>query len=440
VIATELPLPSPYGWEGERRAVEGVPLDDVAERFGTPVYVTSETRIRERARAVRGAFAARWPRYRLLYALKANPNPALVRILQNESCGADCSSPAEIRIAREAGIPAEHCLYTAAYPSDRDLSAALAAGVGINLDDPALLPRLLRLGAPTTLSFRVNPGRTAAGPEGLRFAGHRSKFGTPLERLRPAYADAHRAGIPQLGIHTMPGSNVLEAGHFRRVGEFLGAAVRTIRSAIGDSLDFVDAGGGFGVPYRPEESGLAPGSIARSLTSGLRRGLRGAADGFPPTLLNEPGRFLVADSTVLLTRVTHVKDGPTPWVGVDAGMHTLLRPALYGAYHGIYSVRRPRGRTRRVTVVGPVCENTDVLAARRALPELRVGDLLAIGNAGAYGFSMSSQYNTRPRPAEVLVTNGRANLMRAAETFDDLVRRTELPEHLIGATPVGRAG
>jgi diaminopimelate decarboxylase len=420
------PLPRPFGLRGAQLVVDGLPLAALAERYGTPLYVTSERRLRENARRFLAAFHARWPRYRLLYALKANPNPALVRVLAAEGLGADCSSPAEIRIAREAGIPAERMLYTAAYPSDLELDFALRAGVPINLDDPALLPRLLALGTPSSLSFRINPGPSASGPEGLRFAGRGAKFGVSLTRAIAGYRAARRAGIERFGLHTMPGSNVLRPEHFAWIGRFLGHAARRVARDASVPLDFLDAGGGFGVPYRPGERALDLPLVAERLTDALARAL-GAFSGSRPTLCHEPGRYLLADTTVLLTRVTHVKQATPLLVGVDAGMQTLLRPALYGAYHPIHPVRPRAGPRRTVNVVGPVCENTDVLAARRRLVEPEVGDLYAIGNAGAYGFSMASQYNTRPRPAEVLVDGGRAQTIRRAEGFEDLVARVTLP-------------
>jgi diaminopimelate decarboxylase len=424
------PLPEPFGRQRGELTVEGLPLREIAETHGTPLYVTSEARIRANARRLLDAFRGCWPEYRLLYALKANPNPAIVRILRSEGAGADCSSPAEIRIAREAGVAAADCLYTGAYPSDADLSFALRSAVPINLDDPALLPRLLALGRPAALSFRVNPGRTSSGPEGLKFAGRTAKFGVPLASAMRGLAEARREGVSRLGLHTMPGSNVLDPEHFERVGRFLGRAVRSVRRTRGIDLEFLDAGGGFGVPYRPGETPLDIGRVAARLTGGIRSGL-GAGGGAPlPRLCNEPGRYLLADSTVLVTRVTHIKAGRVPFVGVDAGMHTLLRPALYQAYHPIQTVGAPGTARATVTVVGPVCENTDVLALRRSLPRLAVGDLIAITNAGAYGFSMSSQYNTRPRPAEVLVRNGQSHVIRAAEGFEEIVARTRIPAHL----------
>ncbi len=418
--AAPQPLPEPYGWGSEGLEVDGVPVADLADRFGTPLYVTAAERIRRSARTVRDAFREVWPAYRLLYAVKANNNPAIVRLLHSEGCGADCSSPDEIRIAKAVGVPSSEMLYTAAYPSDAELEVALGADVAINLDDPALLPRLLGLGRPRALSYRLNPGPTAAGREGLRFSGRRSKFGSPLARALEGYRAARRAGIDTFGAHTMPGSNVLKREHFAFVGRFLGDAARRIEAVTGTPLAFVDGGGGFGVPYTPGERPLDVPGVAKALSEGFQSRHAGR-----PELWNELGRYLVCDSTVLVGRVTHRKGTGPRFVGLDAGMHSLLRPALYGAYHEIYPVRRRAGPTQIVNVVGPVCEDTDVLARSRRLPPLRVGDLLAFGNTGAYGFAMSSQYNTRPRAAEVLVEGGRATLIRRRETTEDLLRTTE---------------
>jgi diaminopimelate decarboxylase len=416
----EQPLPPPYRWGSSGLALGSAPIAQLADEFGTPLYVTSEDRIRSQVRAVVGEFRSRWPNYRLLYAVKANNNPRIVRVMREEGCGADCSSPAEIRIALGAGVPSDEILYTAAYPSDSELASALDAGVSINLDDPALLPRLLGLGEPPRLSFRVNPGPTEAGREGLKFAGPGSKFGSSLDRVLEGYRSARAAGITEFGVHAMPGSNVLEPAHFEALGKFLGRAARRIERAVGCPLAFIDAGGGFGVPYRPREHALEASVISERLTRGLRAGLGPTAP--TPMLWNEPGRYLVCDSTVLVARVTHIKEGRRPLVGLDAGMQTLLRPALYGAYHGVYPVNPREGPMAEVDLTGPVCENTDMLARRRRLSRVKVGDLLAIGQAGAYGFSMSSQYNTRPRPAEVLVAADRPRLIRERESFEDLIR------------------
>ncbi len=265
------PLPGPFRFGPNGLEHGGRPVEEIAERYGTPVYLTSERRLRENARRVRRTFEASWPGYRLLYAVKANANPALVRVLREEGCGADCSSPAEIEIARRAGVPSAETLYTAAFPSDAELSYAARAGVAVNLDDPDLLPRLLRFGPPPLLSFRLDPNTTASGPEGLRFSGPGSKFGVDLPRALKGYRAARRAGLRDFGVHTMPGSNVLDPTHFERVGRYLGRAARRIAAETRGPLAFADAGGGFGVPYRPGESPLDLDRVANGLTGALRR-------------------------------------------------------------------------------------------------------------------------------------------------------------------------
>jgi diaminopimelate decarboxylase len=419
----ERPLPAPFEAVRGELYVDGIPASELAERFGTPLYVTAEARIRENARRVRAAFEVEWESFRLLYAVKANNNPAIVRLLRSEGLGADCSSPAELLIARNAGVPAEETLYTSVFPRDDELALALKGGGPINLDDPGLLSRLLEHGTPHALSFRLNPGPTECGAEGLRFSGN-SKFGSSLRRALEGYRAADAAGVERLGMHTMPGSNVLHPDHFGLVARFLARSARALQRAVGRDPAFIDLGGGLGVPYRPHERDLdltsAAGAVGRELRGDRR------LDPRRTELWAEPGRYLVADSTVLLTRVTHRKEGRTPFVGVDAGMQTLLRPALYDAYHPVYAADHlgsPLARGR-VHLVGPVCENTDRLARARALPELSAGDLVAVGCAGAYGFSMSSEYNTRPRPAEVLVSGSRATLIRRRQRLEELWDRT----------------
>ncbi|EQD38688.1 diaminopimelate decarboxylase, partial [mine drainage metagenome] len=318
MTAEERPLPAPFEFRDGTLWVDGRPVHDLAAQYGTPLYVTAESRLRENARSVASAFRAAWPRFQLLYAVKANTNPAILRVLADEGCGADCSTPAEIRMALEAGVPREGILYTGAYPRDDELAAAIDARVAINLDDPALLPRLLAHGTPPALSFRVNPGETEAGPEGLRFAGHDAKFGAPLDPVVDGLTAASAAGVPRLGLHTMPGSNILNPAHFGRVGRFLATAVERIRAETGRELAFLDMGGGLGVPYRPGETTLDVREVAERVTAALRAAYpEGGAP--PPTLLAEPGRYLVCDSTILVTRVSHVKAHRVPFVGVDAG-------------------------------------------------------------------------------------------------------------------------
>jgi diaminopimelate decarboxylase len=229
----------------------------------------------------------------------------------------------------------------------------------------------------------------------------------------------------------MTGSNVLDSRYFPAITEKLMDIAGRIASKVGLEFDFVNVGGGFGVPYSPDEKELPINDVAKGIEEVFRAKVEEYQLG-DPVLAAEPGRYLVADSTVILATVCHVKTSTKKFVGIDAGMNTLLRPALYRAYHPMLAANKLGQKDEeQVDVCGQVCENTDVLARDRTFPTLEEGDVIAIFNAGAYGFSMSSQYNNRPRAAEVLVTGGRAELIRRRETYADLLTGQSIPERLL---------
>jgi diaminopimelate decarboxylase len=410
--------------------VEGISSVDLAGRFGTPLYVTSEARIRENFRRFRGAFG-KLSRFRLYYAVKANTNLAVLAILNGEGSYADCSCPAEIYAASLAGFGPERMLYTGNYNSKEELEYAARSGVAINLDDAALISKLPPDKMPETLCFRINPGMGKGGSEGLVFAGPDAKFGSSEEEATQGYAAAKEMGVGKFGIHMMTGSNVQDPKYFPAITERLLDIAGRISAKTGITFDFVNVGGGFGVPYAPEDRELKMEEVGRSIEEVFRMKVEqyGLGD---PILAAEPGRYLMADSTIILARVCHVKRGDRQFVGVDAGMNTLLRPALYKAYHPILVANKlNEPDVGQVNVCGQICENTDILAKDRAMPKLAEGDLLAIFNAGAYGFSMSSQYNNRPRAAEVLVSKGEAEVIRRRETYSDLLTGQAIPSRLL---------
>jgi len=410
--------------------IGGVRATDLAGRHGTPLYVLSEDRIRANYRRLAGGFRRRYAQSRVHYAVKANTNLAVLSILRQEGAGADASCPAEIELARRAGFPSDEILYTGAYPTRAELDYALDAGVAINLDSGSRLAQVGERDPKPVLSFRVNPG-DGKGKHGLVFAGRDAKFGLPPDAVLEAFRAARALGFERFGIHMMAGSCVLDPTYFPEItGRLLEVAGR-VAAEVGIRFEFVDIGGGFGVPYEPSEEVLDIDRVAAEVAAAMVDGCDRHGLGRPRLLL-EPGRYLVADAGVLLTEVQGVKPGATVFVGVDAGMNTLLRPALYDAYHPVVVANRLRDPPGPpVTIVGPVCENTDVLARDRELPPVREGDLLAVLNAGAYGFSMSSQYNSRPRAAEVLVHDGTAEVVREREGFADLVSRQTLPGRLV---------
>ncbi len=412
---------------------DGCSVEELAREFGTPLYVYSENRIRANYRRLLEAYQKEYPRFAAYYAVKANNNPAIIKLLAQLGAGADVACVNEIRMAQAAGVPPEKILYSGVYNSDRDLRYAVENGVRLNLEDVSQLDRLEAIGIPSFLCFRINPGIGASGIEGLIFAGPDAKFGIIERDIERAYAKAKTLGVQTFGIHMMTGSNILSVSYFEQVVEKLLDLAGPIAQKLNIQFDFIDIGGSLGVPYRPGEEELDLDAVARTVVGKLRQKLSQYNMG-EPLLLHEPGRFLVCDAGILLASVTSIKDGHKRFVGLDAGMHTLLRPALYGAYHHIlYAGDLSAACDTPLNLVGQVCENTDQFAKDRPLPaNVKVGDLFAILNVGSYGFCMSSQYNSQPRAAEVLVANGRASLIREREGYQNIIQGTRIPPHLIG--------
>lgn len=413
---------------------DGCSVEDLARQFGTPLYVYSENRIRANYRRLIEAYRREYPRFEVYYAVKANNNPAIIKLLANEGAGADVACVNEIRMARAAGVSSEKILYSGVYNSDRDLRYAVENGVRLNLEDVSQLDRLEKIGVPPFLCFRINPGIGASGLEGLIFAGPDAKFGIIERDIERAYAKAKALGVQKFGIHMMTGSNILSVFYFEQVVEKLLDLAGPIAQKLEIQFDFIDIGGSLGVPYRPEEEELDLNAVAKTVVWKLREKLTQYNMG-EPLLLHEPGRFLVCDAGILLASVASIKDGYKRFIGLDAGMHTLLRPALYSAYHHIlYASDLSSPCDTPVNLVGQVCENTDQFAKDRLLPAcVQVGDLFAILNAGSYGFCMSSQYNSQPRAAEVLVANGHASLIREREDYQHIIQGTRVPPHLAGS-------
>jgi len=259
-------------------------------------------------------------------------------------------------------------------------------------------------------------------------AGPDAKFGMREREALKAYRLAKEAGIKRLGVHMMAGSNVLETPYWAAITDRLTSIAARIAKALHIELDFIDLGGGFGVPDKLGEKPLPIQELAKKVVGAYEERLAKTPEIGDPTLVIEPGRYLVGDAGVLLASVTHVKTAAKRFVGCDAGMNTLLRPALYGAYHEILpATKLDARRSVRVNVTGQICENTDIQGKDRRLPALEHGDLLAFLNCGSYGYTMASHYNSRPLPAEVLIEEGQARLVRERETPEDLLRGQAIP-------------
>jgi len=402
---------------GEELRCDGVSLEDAAREHGTPLYVYSRGGIEAAFRAYEAAFAPAQPR--ICYAVKANGNGAILRLLASLGAGADIVSGGELVAARRAGFPAERIVFAGVGKTDAEIALGLEHGIGEwNAESEDEIARIGAAaearGAVARVSLRVNPDIDPRSHPYISTGLREAKFGVDIalapEILRRSRG---RAGVELVGLQCHIGSQITDL-------EPLAAAARALAGLSRQLLDegfplrTIDLGGGLGVSY--DGRGVPdPQEFAAAVLPAVEK--------LPLALVLEPGRSLVAGSGVLLTRVLYVKGGhEKTFVVVDAGMNDLLRPALYDAFHRVEPVR-PRGRAPElVDVVGPVCETSDFLARRRELERPEPGDLLAVRDAGAYGFAMSSNYNMRPRAAEVLVEDGRVRLIRRRETFDDLVR------------------
>lgn len=399
-------------------------LESLAEKFGTPLYVYQAERLQENIKRLDNALKQSIENYRICYALKANTNPHIVSTLFQSvpSMGADCSSPGELYVAQKVGIPPDACIYTGNYESPTELETALNSGVHLNLDDITSYKRLKKIGLPKELSFRLNPGFGEGRFPAIVTAGHDAKFGVPREKIIDAYRHLTEDGIKQFGLQCMTGSGNLKFDYFIQLLKTILEIASSIERELSLQINYISMGGGLGIPYREEEEPLNVHELFKGISEVFVQ-YYGNTNSEWPTLIIEPGKYLVADAGFVLSRVVGLKESYKNFVGLDAGMNTLLRPALYNAYHRIYKVGNPLlSPIHTVDVTGGICENTDRLAIDRLLPDLSEGDLVAIMDAGAYGFVMATQYNTRPRPAEVLLINGAPKLIRQSESLDDIFR------------------
>ncbi len=398
---------------------EDVPLNAVADAFGTPVWVYGAGTIRARYAALRDSFAAAGLAPHIHYAVKANDHLAILSILREQGAGADVVSLGEFLRARKAGIAAADIVFSGVGKTAEDLRAALAAGIGqINVESAAELDMLsavaAALGITAKIVLRVNPDVDAGTHAKITTGKADNKFGIAADEILPLYARAAALpGIKPVGLALHIGSQILSPAPYAKAYAKAAALVRALREA-GENVSVLDLGGGLGIGYGDE-----PGISLPAFANMVRR----EAGGLGLTLLLEPGRYLVGPAGLLLASVILEKrGGEKRFVVLDAAMNDLLRPALYEAYHGILPVSpvdflAPRSLA---DVVGPVCETGDSFATARDLPVLAPGARLALLDAGAYGAVMSSTYNARPRAASVLVNHGRYRLITPRQTIEDL--------------------
>jgi diaminopimelate decarboxylase len=408
---------------------EGVPVREIAEAVGTPFYLYSAGALGARYREFREAFAPSRPM--ICFAVKANSNLAVLRLLAGQGAGADVVSEGELRRALAAGVPPERIIFSGVGKTRVELASAMAAGIHqINVESVPELRRLsavaVQSGATARVAIRVNPDIDAMTHAKIATGKKENKFGIDIDEAIGAYALAgDLPGIEPVGVAVHIGSQLVKLEPFRHAFERVAELVLDLRGA-GFAVRRLDLGGGIGIRYHAENPPDAAGYAAL---------VRDAFGSLELELALEPGRVLCGPAGVLVARVVYIKEGSTRrFVIVDAAMNDLIRPALYDAWHDIVPVRLPRRSTLSAPadVVGPVCESGDTFAVDRELPPLEEDDLVALTNAGAYGAVMSSTYNSRLLVPEVLVSGGRFAVIRERPSFDAMLALDTVPDWLDG--------
>ncbi|MCL7476130.1 MAG: diaminopimelate decarboxylase [Methanosarcinales archaeon] len=410
--------------------IGGVDTVDLVEEYGTPLYVTNEQRVRDNFRRYRKAF----PGADMYYAAKANGNFTIMRILAQEGAGADVFGDGELYMALLAGIPREKILFNGNSKTDRELEMAVKTGVRVSVDSLDELNTLSRIAKSQkrimNIAFRVNPDVSPDTHPKISTGLKTSKFGIPHQEVVAAYKEAiELEGVNPIGMHCHIGSQILDTSPF---GEAINRMMDLVEQVkrLGVDLEFLDIGSGLGIPYKKGEPAPTPQDLAAVVLPIFEK--RSKAIGVNLKLIIEPGRYIVGDTTILLTSVNTMKHAAKKFVGVDAGFNLLIRPAMYDSYHHVVVANKVDVPVSSIyTVVGPICETGDILAHNRELPQVEKNDIIALLDAGAYGFSMSSQYNGRPRCAEVLVNDGQVDVIRKAETYDDLLVNQIVPARFL---------
>jgi diaminopimelate decarboxylase len=390
-------------------------LETIADHYGTPFHLYDERGIRETGNGLNQAFAG-IEGFKEYFAVKALPNPRIMQIMRSMGFGFDCSSIAELRLSRDLGATGEEIMFTSNDTSDADFAAAEAEGGSVlNLDDISLIHKVPQM--PELICFRYNPGDRRTGNS---IIGNpiEAKYGVAHDQLLDAYRQAKARGAKRFGLHTMLASNELNYSYMVETARMLLERVEWISAQLDIGFDFINIGGGLGIPYRPEQQPLDIQAMAREIGEVYQ--VFRAHNGYAPKLYMESGRYMTGPHGILVTRAINRKEIYRTYVGVDACMSALMRPGMYGAYHHI-DVLGKTGEEEVVDVAGSLCENNDKFAIQRPLPKIQDGDLLIIHDTGAHGHAMGFNYNGKFRPKELLLReDGRVELIRREETLEDL--------------------
>jgi len=414
-----------FKYKNNELYAEGVPVKELAEKYGTPLYVYSHATLLRHFKAYDDAFDG-YPHI-ICFAVKANSNLAILRLFAENNGGADIVSGGELFRALKAGVSPKRIVYAGVGKTDDEIRFALRSKILMfNVESEAELQRInevarkMKTEAPVAL--RINPDIDPQTHPYISTGLKKHKFGIPIEDAIEYYRTASKLkNISVVGIHKHIGSQITKVSPFVDALKKILVLIDEL-NAQGVNIKYLDIGGGLGIPYKDEEPPV-PKDLAKKILPLL--------NGRNMTLVMEPGRSIVGNAGILVTKTLYLKQGEDrEFIIVDAGMNDLMRPSLYGAYHGIFPLRKQKRADTFADVVGPICESGDFLAKDREMPKVKQGEYLAVMSAGAYSFSMSSNYNSRPRPPEVMVKGREHFLIRKRETYKTLVDGEKIPEFL----------
>jgi diaminopimelate decarboxylase len=386
----------------------------LANEFGTPLYVYHAEKIKEQYERLQSAFNTSDAKF--FYAAKALTNINILKYIKSIGCNVDCSSINEVLLAVKAGFEPQNILYTSNNIAFSEIETAQELGVNINIDSLSNLEKFgKKYGHSYPVGMRLRPNIMAGGNLKISTGHSDSKFGVPLEQVNEVLRVVKETNLFIRGLHIHTGSEIKDVEVFAK-----GIEVLFEISSLFPELEFIDLGGGFKVPYQSEDEGTDIEKLGQKVAEEFEAFEKKYEKHLQVWF--EPGKFLVSEAGYFITKVNVIKESAnTVFAGVDSGMNHLIRPMFYGAYHGIENISNPAGEEKKYNVVGNICE-TDTFAECRPLPEVREGDYLVFRNAGAYCFEMASNYNSRYKPAEVMVKDGEAHLIRKRDSFDDLLR------------------
>ncbi|MGA6924773.1 MAG: diaminopimelate decarboxylase [Desulfosarcina sp.] len=412
----------------------GPRLDEITAHFGTPFHIYDETGIRETGHRLKKAFAG-IPGFREYFAVKALPNPAILAIMADMGFGFDCSSVAELVLARQVGGRGDDLIFTSNNTTREEFASAMGDGGAIlNLDDITLIDKLPAM--PELICFRYNPGERRTGNS---IIGNpvEAKYGVSHDQLLLAYETARNRGARRFGLHTMLASNERDHTYMVQTAVMLLEQAERLAAALDIRFEFINIGGGLGIPYRPTEPPLDLAAMARAIRTEFEGFFR--RNGSMPKLAMESGRFITGPHGALVTTAINRKEIYRTYVGVDACMSALMRPGMYGAYHHITVPDKPPEPSQVVDVVGSLCENNDKFAIQRTLPCIAEGDRIVIHDTGAHGHAMGFTYNGKLRPKELLLKmDGSVELIRREEHLEDYFATLSFIPDRLPATPAGQ--